>query len=84
MPKRPSKADLKKRLDAKRHGISLAELKNRLKSDGDGEDWALPHIHVSRYTSNKLGDHSQEFPMSLDEVVRKEDEGESAVTVTTA
>ena len=44
MPKKHSKADLRKRLNAKakRRCISVAELKNRLKSDGDADNWALP------------------------------------------
>jgi hypothetical protein len=44
MPKKHSKANQKKRLKVKvdRQRISVAELKKRLKSDGDGEVPVLP------------------------------------------
>jgi hypothetical protein len=44
MPKKHSKADPRKRLnaEAKRYSISVAELKYRLKCDGDGDNRALP------------------------------------------
>ncbi len=53
----PSKADQRNRLKqlAKRQHISLAELKNRLKSGQEGEDPALPpeeDIIVSRDTQD--------------------------------
>ncbi len=51
------------KVDAKRRGISVAELKKRLKSDGDGEDLALPpkDIIVSHDTCRGNQD-SQDFP----------------------
>ena len=56
MPKRLIKADQRNRfrLLAKRQHISVAELKNRLKSGGDGEDPVLPleDIIVSCETSS--------------------------------
>ncbi len=69
MPKKCSKANQRKILSifAKRHWISVAELKKRLKSDGDSAEHPsvlpLPQddVLVSHDTSNELGD-SQEFP----------------------
>jgi hypothetical protein len=69
MPKKRSKADQRKILSifAKRQRISVAELKKRLKSDGDSAEHPsvllLPQddVLVLHDTSNELGD-SQEFP----------------------
>jgi hypothetical protein len=56
MPKKHSKADLRKilKVEAKRLVVSVAELNKRLKSDGDGEVPVLPpdNIIVSRDTCN--------------------------------
>jgi hypothetical protein len=51
MPKKHSRADLRKRLnaEAKRRCISVADLKNRLKSDGD----AAAHLSQDDDTSNE-------------------------------
>jgi hypothetical protein len=56
MPKRPLKSDQRKRLNllAKRQRVSVAELKKRLKSDGDSTaHHSQDDVLVSHDTSNE-------------------------------